>query len=138
MNRDPALTGYLKMFLKTDEVLEYAQGDTIFSEGDTGDVYYVILEGDVRLEIDAMPIRTAHAGEAFGEMALLDDSPRSASAIADSDCRLYPISAERFEEMVEQTPYFLRPMLELTLRRLRDSDQHVAKLLKAGPAVRLA
>ena len=138
MSQDPALTGYLKMFLNTDDVRAFSPGDVIFSEGDTGDLYYVILDGEVRLEVGGLPIRTAHAGEAFGEMALLDDSPRSATAIADSNCRLYAITAKRFEEMVEETPYFLKPMLEMTLRRLRQSDQDVVRLAKAGSAGQLA
>lgn len=134
MNQDPALIGYLKMFLKTDDVRTFAQGDVIFSEGDRGDLYYVILDGDVRLEVGGLPIRTAHPGEAFGEMALLDDSPRSATAVAGSDCRLYAITATRFEEMVEQTPYFLKPMFETTLKRLRQSDQDLVRVVKEGTA----
>lgn len=134
MSTDPALVKYMKMFLKSSDAKAYPKDSVIFKQGDAGDLYYVVLDGAVRIEIAGVPVRLVEPGEAFGETALLDGGPRTATAIAEQDCRLYPIGAKRFDEMVEETPHFLQPMLLTTLKRLRAAEQRIVELTNARPA----
>src|SRR5439155_11017731 len=57
-------------------------GATVFAQGDPGDRYYLIAEGEAEAQVDGRPTRVMHAGEAFGEIALLRDTPRTATVHA--------------------------------------------------------
>jgi len=114
------------MYLGAEGTQSYSKGDLIFEEGDKGDVMYIILEGSVDLRVGEKLVARPEAGESFGEMALIDDSPRSATAIASSDCRLAPVDSGRFEEMTTETPYFAKHMVRILAERLRDMDRRLA------------
>ncbi len=74
----------------------FEPGETIFSEGDRGDQMYVIRKGEVEIERDGKIVETLSAGGIFGEMALIDGSPRAASARAKTACELAPITEKAF------------------------------------------
>ena len=122
MTANPALASYLSIFRSSPGSQKFSAGDVIFKEGDTGDSMYVVLDGAVRVEINGQPVTGLHAGEMFGEMALVDNSPRSATVIADSDCSLAVIDEKRFEEMIRETPYFYKHLLHLLADRLRKRE----------------
>jgi CRP/FNR family transcriptional regulator, cyclic AMP receptor protein len=84
----------------------YAEGETVFTEGDPGDSMYFIAQGCVRIEKRAQAAGAARktltvleAGDYFGEMALLDQKPRSASAVATGDARILRLSRTAFDQM---------------------------------------
>jgi len=79
-------------------------GTTIFSEGDVGDVVYLVVSGTVGIESDGIKLVTRSSGECFGEFALLDDEPRSASAIAETDVLLLKLERKDFQQAVLQNP----------------------------------
>jgi CRP/FNR family cyclic AMP-dependent transcriptional regulator len=83
----------------------YARGTTVFSEGTPGDKLYVILSGSVRIsrQVPGMgeeALAILKAGDYFGEMALIDDFPRSADAIAHESCRLLVLTKERVADLL--------------------------------------
>ena len=85
---------------------DYADGQTVFAEGDPGDSMYFIASGCVRIEKRAQANSTVNkiltvleAGDYFGEMALLDQKPRSASAVAAGGARVLRLSKGAFDEM---------------------------------------
>ena len=131
MKADPALTSYLRMFLKSSDAQDFPKGNVVFSEGDVGDLYYLVLDGSVRIEIGGVVVRMVEAGEGFGETALLDGGPRSATAIAETDSKLFAIRPERFDDLMEN-PHFVRPILEHTLRRARAAEQRIVELTKGS------
>ena len=131
MKADPALTSYLQMFLKSTDTHGYPKDAIVFSEGDPGDLYFLVLNGAVRIEIGGVVVRMVQAGEGFGETALLDGGPRSATAIVETDCKLYAMSPEKFDEFVEN-PHFVRPILEHTLKRARAAEQKIVELTKGS------
>src|SRR5215831_7040523 len=96
----------LDLFSNETDFIELPAGARVFGEGDRGDVMYVILDGEVDLTIRGRSIETLRNGEIFGEMALVDASPRTASATTKLPCKLVPISQKRFLFMVQQTPHF--------------------------------
>lgn len=83
----------------------YATGDVIFKEGDQGDKMYLILDGAVRIsrQVPGMgeeALAVLKQGTYFGEMALIDDFPRSADARAHEACRLFVIRKEDMEDLL--------------------------------------
>jgi CRP/FNR family cyclic AMP-dependent transcriptional regulator len=94
-------------------------GEMIFQAYDMGAEMYVILEGDVELTIDSKVVETLGVGEPFGEMALIDQAPRVATAVAKTPCKLAVISEKRFLFMVQTTPHFALQIMKVMADRLR-------------------
>ncbi len=108
-----------ELFEELTSLSRHPAGRTIFSAGETGDVMYLIQEGEVEIVNDDRVLRTLGPGEMFGEMALIGDEPRSASAIAKTDCALLPVDEHRFLFLVQQNPYFSLQVMETLASRLR-------------------
>jgi CRP-like cAMP-binding protein len=109
----------LEMFRNEGESVSYEPGQTIFHEGDAGDAMYVILEGEVEISMGGELIETLVAGEPFGEMALIDQTPRLVTAIAKAPTVLASVPLKRFLYMVEETPYFSVQIMKVMAERLR-------------------
>lgn len=84
---------------------EYQAGETIFREGEPGKALYIILEGTVRIsratEQGETPVATLTTGASFGELALIDALPRSASAIAETPARLLILYKSHFDDLID-------------------------------------
>jgi signal-transduction protein with cAMP-binding, CBS, and nucleotidyltransferase domain len=76
------------LFERSENVVQFEAGTTIFEEGQPGHVMYVILDGEVEILVGDQRLAAIGPGEVFGEMALVDLEARSASAIAMTNCRL--------------------------------------------------
>ena len=100
-------------------------GEAIFRTYDMGSEMYVVLEGQVELTIDSKVLETLGPGEPFGEMALIDQAPRVATAIAKTPCKLAVISEKRFLFMVQQTPHFALQIMKVMADRLRKMDERL-------------
>ena len=94
-------------------------GDVIFREGQPADELFVIKSGHVRIQVGNRAIAELAADNIFGEMALIDNEPRSATAIAVTDVELVPISEKQFLFLVSQTPYFALKVMRTLAQRLR-------------------
>ncbi|MFH0903083.1 MAG: cyclic nucleotide-binding domain-containing protein [Pseudomonadota bacterium] len=84
---------------------QHPQGATIFAEGETGDRFYLILDGAVRISriiagMGEEALAILRNGAYFGEMSLIDDSPRSAHAIVHEKCRLFVITKSDLEDLL--------------------------------------
>lgn len=111
---------HIQMFKDSDTALAFASGMRIFAEGDDpGGLMFMVVEGEVDIIANGVLVDTIGPGSCLGEIGLVDKGPRTATALARSDCRLEPIDARRFEFMVQQTPYFALQMLETLAARLR-------------------
>lgn len=113
----------LDLFRNETEYETYAAGQAIFSEGESGDAMYVVLEGEVELLIKGAVVETLGPGEPFGEMALIDRSPRVGTVVAKTACKLVPIAEKRFLFMVQMTPYFSLDIMKVMAQRLRKMDK---------------
>jgi len=109
----------LDLFRTGVNTAAYAAGDTIFEEGEPGDEMYLVKEGRVNIQVEGQTVNSVGAGEIFGEMALISSDPRSATAVAASDCTLLPVNEERFLFLVQQTPYFSLHVMGVLAERLR-------------------
>jgi CRP/FNR family transcriptional regulator, cyclic AMP receptor protein len=94
-------------------------GSVIFRQGEAADQLFVIKSGEVRIQIGNRTITELSAGDIFGEMALIDNEPRSATAVAMTDVELVPVSEKQFLFLVSQTPYFALKVMRVLARRLR-------------------
>lgn len=119
----------------------YRKNDVIFREGDVGDKLYLILEGKVRIsrQVQGMgeeALAVLGPGEAFGEMALIDDIPRSADALVHENCRLMVISREAMEDLLflhkELAYEILWNFVKLLSTRLRETNDKMTFLSVTG------
>ena len=90
-----------ELFRQETDTLKLAPGDFLFQEGDTGENMYVLLEGEIEIFLGDFMLETAEPGMLIGEMALIDDSPRTANAVAKTACRLAEIDRRRFYFLVQ-------------------------------------
>ncbi len=104
------------------EAASYTPGQSIFREGQPGDHMYVVLEGEVDLLINGQLVETLGEGGVLGEMALLDASPRTASAVARTACKVVPVTQKRFNLLVQHTPDFALQIMRVMAGRLRTMD----------------
>jgi CRP/FNR family cyclic AMP-dependent transcriptional regulator len=114
---------------RLDEV-HFAQGQALFSYGDPGDSLYVIISGEVELFVkndtgERIVLETARPGDFFGEISLLDQGPRTASAVALSDVRALLVDHGDLAEFFRLRPEAALDMLAATGRRLRESGRRL-------------
>jgi CRP-like cAMP-binding protein len=100
-----------------------APGEALFREGEEGDRMYVVLDGRVDILIGDTVVEVASRGVVLGEMAMIDDAPRSASAIAKTASRLVAIDRKRFHLLVQRHPGFSTHVMKVLADRLRHMNQ---------------
>jgi len=109
----------------------YGKSEIVFEQGSAGSEMYLIHRGKVLLsvrqdETEQIPLAVLNPGDFFGEMALVDDSPRSATASAvEDDTELIIMDRSRFLFMVRQQPEFALSLMHTLCRRLRDMDRRL-------------
>ena len=94
-------------------------GTIIFRLGEEAHELFVIKSGQVRIQLGNRTLTELGPDSIFGEMALIDNEPRSATAIAITDVELVPVTERQFLFMVSQTPYFALKVMRVLAERLR-------------------
>lgn len=101
---------------------EFSEGDVIFTEGDTGSAAYIIAEGEVEICRGNRVLATVGKGEIIGELALIDNQPRMATAKAVGDVQMIRISQDNLKgriEKLDRSDKVMRLIMETLVRRLR-------------------
>lgn len=101
---------------------EVATGERVFAEGDPGDAVFVVVRGRVRVERGGRALAVLGVGDCFGEIAVLDEGPRSAGVVADVPTLLLRIERDDFLDLLTLYPAVARALLEMLARRLRASQ----------------
>ncbi|HZZ22301.1 MAG TPA: cyclic nucleotide-binding domain-containing protein [Roseiarcus sp.] len=101
----------------------FAKGETIFREGEQGDELFVVVRGQVEIKSGNRLFETVGQNGIFGEMALIDDSPRSAAVVALTDVTVMPIQEQQFLFMVKHTPFFALRVMRVLANRLRRQNK---------------
>lgn len=104
-------------------VKSFKAGTTVFKEGDPGTEMYVLLKGVVELSVRGKVIARVGKAGLFGEMAIIDNNPRSATAHASTNCEVVVVDQKRFLEMVHETPDFAIDVMRVLVSRLRLTDE---------------
>lgn len=99
--------------------VRFAPGTTIFSEGQAGHLMYVVAQGRVAISMKGILIERVGPGGVFGEMALVDQAPRMASALAETDCTLLAVNRQVFLNLVKAGPEFATSLLAAVAERVR-------------------
>jgi len=102
---------------------DYKAGDVIFKEGDPAQELFIIQSGEVEIRLGNRVLETLPQYSIFGEMALADSAPRSATAVAASDVKLVPVSEKQFLFLISNTPHFALNVMRVMARRLRASTR---------------
>jgi CRP-like cAMP-binding protein len=128
-----------RMLAEIGERLQVPAGTVLFQEGAPGDALYVILSGEVRV-IRVVPgtgeevLAVLSPGSTCGEMALIDDFPRSATAVTDGDATLLVISKAAFGTLLHERPELAAKILRALCRslsdRLRETNDKIGSLFK--------
>ncbi len=113
------LLGELTAGLKQRPPQTFPARRAIMKEGDKGGFMYVVVKGNVAVSIKSKVVERAGPGGVFGEMALVDQSPRAASAVAESDTELLPVNRYDFLSLVTTKPAFAVSLLRSLAERLR-------------------
>jgi CRP/FNR family transcriptional regulator, cyclic AMP receptor protein len=106
-------------------VREFKAGEVIFREGDPASEFFVVQSGRVDIRLGNRLLGTLSDHDIFGEMALIDTAPRSATAIAATDVKLVPVGEKQFPFLVSRTPHFALNIMRVLARRLRAQNSVV-------------
>jgi CRP-like cAMP-binding protein len=127
-------------------LVTYRDGEPIFRQGEPGDEMYIIQDGRVEIVLEVeggevVPLATLERGDFFGEMAVLEGEPRTATARSKGGCRVLPLRGALFIEMLQRDPETtLRMMRKLCTRirelqsRVSEQDQEDSRILFIGEA----
>lgn len=111
----------------------YRKEELIFEQGEYGDRFYYVVSGEVRIWLQlpdggSKELATLGAGQCFGELALLDDLPRSADVEVKQDCELWSLRREEFLVLLRGNAALAVKLLQVVGRRLRQADRHIQDL----------
>ena len=107
------------------ETRSFKQGDILFKEGDAAGELFVIQSGGVEIRHGNRLLDTLDGNNIFGEMALIDGAPRSATAVAATDVTVVPVNEKQFLFLVSQTPFFALMVMRVLARRLRATNDTI-------------
>lgn len=121
----------------------FAQGDVIFREGDPGEVLYIVKYGQVRIYVSGGSYETSvilfgRPGDIFGELAIVDGLPRSASATAIQDTLVYTVERHDFRTLMRRYPQLALNFMKLLSVRVRYNTRKVNSLASMSVPSRLA
>lgn len=116
---------------------DFKAGDVLFEEGQPGDFMYVVQSGEIEIRRTVgeseRVLAVLPAGEFFGEMAILNGRPRSATAVVRTDARLLVIEGKTFDAMLRARPEIALRMIKALAARLENANQHVELLMLPTP-----
>lgn len=118
----PLTMGQLEQIVPYIMLWSYKPGETVFSQGEPGDAFYIVMDGAVSVRLKrwvffSKPVAKLGPGDFFGEMALLANDPRSASVVSEADTRLFVLLSADFAFMLKKNPAFAAEMQKLADRR---------------------
>ena len=103
-------------------VRSFKAGEVIFRQGEPAEELYVVQSGTVEIRLGNRVLDTLPELSIFGEMALIDRSPRSATAVAATDVSLVPVGEKQFLFLVSRTPHFALNVMRVLAQRLRTTS----------------
>jgi CRP-like cAMP-binding protein len=119
----------LEMIALLLEETEIKAGETLFEKGESGDSLYMIVKGKVRVHDEGRTLNYLGAGDVFGEMALLDPQPRSASVVAEQDTRLLHLDQKHFIQLLIKRGEVGLGIMRVLTAHLRARERDLAEAL---------
>jgi CRP/FNR family transcriptional regulator, cyclic AMP receptor protein len=106
--------------------VSFPEGKVIAKQGETGVGFHMISEGEAKVSVDGVDHATLGPGAYFGEISLIDGSPRSATVTATTDLKTVSLTSWDFNALLDQFPELSRTLLKQLCRRLRDVEQSIS------------
>lgn len=127
----PLTVGQLERVRPTVMLYSYEKGETVFSQGQKGDAFYIVYKGSVdillkRWLVLSKKIATLKEGDFLGEIALISDEPRTASVVAAEPTMLFTLIADDFKFVLNESPGAAEEMKRIGARRKFASDHQAA------------
>ncbi len=117
----------LALLVDSYEIVNYASGDIIFTEGATSDKMFILISGEVAITqhigVGERALKQLEIGECFGEMGLITGEVRSATALAKSDVKSLVLSENNFNDLLDNHPKFSKSFLKLLVKRINHSEE---------------
>jgi CRP/FNR family transcriptional regulator, cyclic AMP receptor protein len=126
LNRVPLFKGVsnrdLRRLAKVMSERTFQAGESIMTEGQSGVGFFVIEEGTATVSLRGEGLRTLGPGDYVGEIALIDEGPRSATVVADTDIRCRGMAAWEFRSFVQEHPEVAWALLQTLAARFREAE----------------
>jgi CRP-like cAMP-binding protein len=123
VEKQSVATGVPGVFHNAKSVEDVAAGTVVFEEGAPGSKMYGVIEGEIELRTNSGRVVKVGPNETFGEMAVIDRSPRTASAVATADSKLAVIDERTFLFLIHETPMFGLQVMRTLTSRLRATSE---------------
>jgi CRP/FNR family transcriptional regulator, cyclic AMP receptor protein len=106
-------------------IRSFKAGEIIFRHGDPAEELYIVKSGKVEIRLGNRLLDTLPELSIFGEMALIDHSPRSATVVVATDATIVPVDEKQFLFLVSRTPHFALNVMRVLAQRLRTTNSVV-------------
>lgn len=117
----------LRLLVNSYDVADFYNNDVIFSEGDNSDQMFILISGNVEITqhmgLGERALKLLQIGECFGEMGVISQETRSATAIARSDVQCLVLSQDKFTKLLDTHPNFIKCFLQLLVKRLKQAER---------------
>ncbi len=113
----------INLFKSSREAYDVPAGEVLFHEGDAGDVMFAVIDGEIHVERHGRVIEKVGPGGIIGELALIDASPRTASAVAGAPSRVVRVDDRQFLFLVQEHPTFAIQVMRVMAERLRHTNE---------------
>ena len=110
----------LTQLARVSEDMEIPPGATLTKEGDIGHEFFVIIDGETQVKRKGRSLGTRGAGDFIGEIALLEEVPRTATVTAKTDLRVFVLTSKDFHHLLEENPKVERKVLRTLARRVAE------------------
>jgi CRP/FNR family transcriptional regulator, cyclic AMP receptor protein len=110
----------LTLLARVSEDMEIPSGKTLCKEGEIGHEFFVIVEGEVEVKRRGKSLGTRGAGDFIGEIALLQETPRTATVTARTPLRVFVLTSKDFKHLVDENPNVERKVMRALARRVAD------------------
>jgi CRP/FNR family cyclic AMP-dependent transcriptional regulator len=135
--------GEMQKLVASSQKRKYSRGSIVVHQDDVGDESYLIMIGKVKVIVthtggEEIILNILKSGDFFGEMAVFDNMPRSATVVADEDCELLIISRENITDLIKRNPQIAFKLLEDMSIRLREADEQISGLTHLDSQGRVA
>ena len=116
----------LETFSDWNDTVEFGRGEVIFRELEAADYMYVLLDGEIEVTLRGEPLGAELPGGIVGEMAMINDSTRSATATALTKIRCARIDRDQFRSIIREDPDFALHLMQVIANRQRVADAQLA------------
>jgi CRP/FNR family cyclic AMP-dependent transcriptional regulator len=113
----------IHIFERARDKMALRAGEVVFSQGDVGDAMYAVLDGAVDISLGGVAVETVGPSGIFGELALVDASPRSATATARVESQIARVDRREFMFLVQEHPTFALQVMQVLAERIRRANE---------------